>query len=164
MPAVEGFRHNLQSRAARCDLAAQVLHEWGKLSVQVLGASMLPAIWPGDILSVDRAEAAELEPGELVVYAWDGIPVVHRVVENEAAGLITRGDSVDWNDPPVSPSQVMGRVVSIRRGGAEFAPKRMASRPQELLGFLVRRSPRFKGLLLKLYALLLRPERTSAAA
>jgi len=37
-----------------CELAAEVLRSSGRLRLRATGTSMLPAVWPGDVLSVCR--------------------------------------------------------------------------------------------------------------
>src|SRR5437773_2244681 len=41
-----------QREAIKCDLASQVLRSTGELRLRALGLSMLPSLWPGDILSI----------------------------------------------------------------------------------------------------------------
>jgi signal peptidase I len=64
-----------------CELAAEVIRSFGSLRLRVVGASMLPAVWPGDLLSVRSDDAAEAVPGDIVVFKREGRLVAHRVVE-----------------------------------------------------------------------------------
>src|SRR5208282_774814 len=73
-----------------CELAAEVLRSFGRLRLRVVGASMLPAVWPGDLLSVRSDDAAEAHPGDIVVFKREGRLVTHRVVE------VRRQGSGDW--------------------------------------------------------------------
>jgi hypothetical protein len=61
-------------------LFREVLRSFGEARLAVTGASMLPSIWPGDILEVRRQSAAEICPGQLVLFARGGGLVAHRVV------------------------------------------------------------------------------------
>jgi MoaA/NifB/PqqE/SkfB family radical SAM enzyme len=58
--------------ALKCDLAAEVLRPSGQLRLRVSGASMLPALWPGYILTIHRQDPAQLRPGDLVLAARNG--------------------------------------------------------------------------------------------
>lgn len=111
-----------------CELAAEVIRSWGKLSLRVTGASMLPAIWPGDVLSVCSYNATEALPGDIVLFAREGKLVAHRVVKRivhqDKIQWVTRGDSVGGNDAPVSSHELLGRVTAIERGTCRFTPQR----------------------------------------
>lgn len=86
---------------------------------------MAPSLLPGDLISVHRACLDEIAPGEIVMFSQRERLFVHRVaarsVVSTADGpeepcLITRGDRHRHDDPRVSASQLLGRVVSIERG------------------------------------------------
>jgi hypothetical protein len=94
---------------------------------------MLPAVWPGDILSVRSHEAAEALPGDIVLFGREGRLVAHRVVQRTfrqgRIRWVTRGDSVDGNDAPVSSHELLGRVTAIERGARRLPPhQNVASR------------------------------------
>jgi hypothetical protein len=85
---------------------------------------MVPAVLPGDFVSVRRANLQDISAGELVLFQREGRFFLHRVIErkmqqnaNSAATfcLITRGDRLLHDDPGVSAEQLLGRVVSIER-------------------------------------------------
>ena len=112
--------------ALGCELAAEVLRCTGRLRLRVTGASMLPAVWPGDILSVRSHDVVEALPGDIVLFAREGRLVAHRVVERtlceDRIQWVTRGDSVGGNDAPVSSHQLLGRVTAIERGSRQITP------------------------------------------
>jgi signal peptidase I len=107
-------------------LAAEVLRSSGRLRLRATGASMLPAVWPGDILSVRSHDSAEALPGDIVLFAREGRLVAHRVVERslcqDRIQWVTRGDSVEGNDAPVSSHELLGRVTAIERGSRRLTP------------------------------------------
>jgi len=116
-----------------CELAAEVLRSSGKLHLRATGTSMLPAVWPGDILSVRSQDAAEALPGDIVLFGREGRLVAHRVVERtlcqDGIQWVTRGDSVEGNDAPVSSHELLGRVTAIVRGHRRLTPHQsLASR------------------------------------
>jgi hypothetical protein len=59
---------------------------------------MLPTLWPGDVLEVRRERAAEISPGDLVLFERDGRFIAHRVVEVRDSGFGTRdpGEPTPW--------------------------------------------------------------------
>jgi hypothetical protein len=109
-----------------CELAAEVLRSFGKLRLRTTGASMLPTVWPGDVLSVRRHNFEEALPGDIVLFVREGRFVAHRVVERTLGknGIqwVTRGDSVGGNDAPVSSHALLGRVTAIERGSRRLTP------------------------------------------
>jgi hypothetical protein len=88
---------------------------------------MLPAVWPGDILSVRSHDAVEALPGDIVLFGREGRLVAHRVVERtlcqDRIQWVTRGDSVGGNDAPVSSHELLGRVTAIERGSRRIVPR-----------------------------------------
>jgi len=125
-----------------CELAAEVLRSSGRLRLRATGASMLPAIWPSDILSVRSHDALEALPGDIVLFGRQGRLVAHRVLQRTASqdGIlwVTRGDSAGGNDAPVSSHELLGRVTAIERGSRRLTPHQsVASR---LISWILRRS------------------------
>jgi signal peptidase len=130
------------------DLALEVLRAFGETRIRVTGTSMLPAVWPGDVLTIRRQGLEEIRPGDLVLSRREGRFVAHRVVQcgsgtlplsvtgygQPATGyrpesgcaaslLITRGDRLRTPDPPVAAGDLLGRVVWIERGGRRVDPR-----------------------------------------
>jgi hypothetical protein len=78
---------------------------------------MLPAMWPGDVVTVRRCEVAALRPGQIVLHGRQEKLTVHRIIHIEGDRLITRGDSLAQFDPAVTASDIVGLVVEIDRSG-----------------------------------------------
>ena len=114
--------------ALGCEMAAEVLRSWGRLRLRVTGVSMLPAVWPGDILLVQSHDAAEAAPGDIVLFQRAGRLVAHRVVKRTISQQdiqwLTRGDTMGCSDAPISRGQLLGRVAAIERGSRRFTPRR----------------------------------------
>jgi hypothetical protein len=66
------------------------------------------------VSSVDRDA---YRPGDVVLYARNGRLFVHRLAEMAGEAVVTRGDALLEPDPPVRAGDLLGRVVSIERGG-----------------------------------------------
>src|ERR1700758_403813 len=73
------------AHALKCELAGEVLRSSGKLRLRVTGCSMLPAVWPGDTLFVERTTRESVEEGDIVLYERDRRFFVHRVVRKTRA-------------------------------------------------------------------------------
>jgi hypothetical protein len=107
------------AEAVKCALFAQVISRYGKARLKALGTSMVPSIWPGDTLVVERQEAACLLAGDVAVYLRFGRLFAHRVigiVEGPMVALVTRGDAMACDDPLVLADEIVGRVVAVVPG------------------------------------------------
>ena len=106
-----------------CDLAGDIVRRFGNIRLRVFGASMVPSILPGDLISVQRAALSEIFSGDIVLFERAGRMFAHRVVgftgSPEHSVLITRGDWLRHNDPPISSGELLGKVTSIERGGRQ---------------------------------------------
>ena len=46
--------------SSRVELVVDVLGQFGEARLRVVGSSMLPAIWPGDVLTIRRCPMGEV--------------------------------------------------------------------------------------------------------
>jgi len=106
-----------QRRAACCELVLDVARTSGEVTLKLTGTSMLPALWPGDVVTVRKCDLAELQPRQIVLFHREGTLVAHRVLVASQNQLVTQGDSVPACDPPVNASEVVGQVIAISRNG-----------------------------------------------
>lgn len=126
--------------SAKCDLAAEILRESGNLRLRATGSSMLPSIWPGDVLIIQKREIEQVAPGETVVFFPNGRMTAHRVVSHHGSFLVTQGDSVPQADAAVTAENLSGVVVCIERGGKMFAPARRPGLLARCTAAMLRRS------------------------
>ena len=103
----------------KIELLAETIRRSGA-RVRVTGASMLPAIWPGDVLMVRRQDPTRIVPGDVVLCRCNGGLQAHRVARQCGGYLITRGDALTADDPPVQVADLLGQVTAISRGSAEI--------------------------------------------
>jgi signal peptidase I len=122
---------------ARCELIAEALRLGRSVRIRVTGTSMLPAIWPGDIIAVAHSQMTSV--GDVVLFMRNGRLFAHRVVRRDAAQFVTRGDAVMDCDPPLPLAQVLGRVTAVCDGMSERAMG-WPSIHQKLLASVIRRS------------------------
>jgi hypothetical protein len=122
MDTIKDTRNELKGQ-----LFLEILKSSGQAKLAVTGTSMLSSIWPDDILEVHRQNAAQVRPGDVVLFERDGRLSAHRVVRKvagpEGTLLITRGDGLRAPDSPVSPEELLGRVTAILRGGRRIEPR-----------------------------------------
>jgi Peptidase S24-like len=106
---------------ARLDLAAEVLHRFGEVRFVAQGSSMIPSIYPGDLVTVRSESIADACCGEIVLFLLGGRFFVHRLTrkwpERDRVVFATRGDALHQEDPSVDGTQLLGRVTSILRRG-----------------------------------------------
>jgi hypothetical protein len=127
-------------------LAAEVLDRFGEVRLRVTGSSMLPSVRPGDVLTIRRCVMSAVESGAIVLFTRDGRLFAHRVVARRNTHLITSGDALEWQDPPVRPDQLLGRVVTLTRNGRRHEPPSLTI-GRRIAAAVVRRSPRARWLL-----------------
>ena len=108
--------------------------------MRVIGSSMLPAIRPGDIVTVRSGLPARAAIGEVVLFLRESRFFVHRVVGRRGSALVTRGDALATPDPPVEPGEFLGFVVATERGRRPPAGPRQSALDRAAAS-LFRRSP-----------------------
>ena len=147
-------------------LAAEMLRRCGNVQMKAWGASMLPSLWPGDLLMIQSASHYEVVPGDIVLVVRDDRFFVHRLVETrrdaECLSWITRGDGMPNNDPPVAVSQLLGRVSGVSRGNRSFVPSREVSSLNSALGWTLCHWDRLRNLVLRIHAIRVQEDLTGA--
>lgn len=178
------MNHAANANALGCELAGEVVRTFGRVRVRVTGMSMIPAVWPGDVLVVERKAAEKIERGDIAVAEREGRLVAHRVVGKAKDSarkpnghapqslspassaviqpLLTRGDSQQAADEPLRPEELLGAVVLIERGSATRRPRRGLSLAARLLAAMARRSTTAARVLVRLHTIFsARPERVA---
>ena len=112
--------------AVRSALVAEVLKResfvWSdplkSLRMRVQGESMLPALWPGDIVEIAPCTISGLQAGEIVLACRDGRLFLHRFVSRcDLGGFLLCGDSVPGADRRFPQEALLGRLVCRVNGG-----------------------------------------------
>jgi signal peptidase I len=108
-----------------------------------VGNSMSPCIKKGDLLVVKPIALEEAGIGEIVAYRKEeshSVLTAHRVVargKDQSQGyLLTQGDRNLYRDLPLSPRDVLGKVVGIERKGQLISLETPSYR---LRGYLIAR-------------------------
>lgn len=90
------------------------------LKIPVWGYCMSPFIRHGDVVIIKPMNEAEVSIGDIVVFLYRHRMFVHRLISKyQKKGktvLLTKGDSFPHFDQPISPEDVLGKVVAIDRG------------------------------------------------
>ncbi len=85
------------------------------IRLKVYGESMLPALWPGDVVEIVGCSLQDVRPGEIVLALREGRLFLHRLVSIKANGFVLRGDSMPGPDSLYAAEALLGRLV--RRSG-----------------------------------------------
>ena len=135
---------NRELTACATALVEESMRRFGEVRIRIAGSSMLPVIRPGDIVSVRRCVPTQVSRGEIVLFIRDKRLFVHRVLGEKPSAdgqsaLITRGDSVPENDPPVFAGELLGCVTAIHRGRRVIVPYRTSSIFERMISSVLRR-------------------------
>jgi hypothetical protein len=151
--------------AVKCDLASEVLQSFGTLRFTATGWSMLPAVWPGDTLVVERISPDQVQMGEVVLVGRDRRLCAHRLVSRVEGSRnprwITQGDAMSAPDRPVSGSELLGRVTSVIRAGKLITLPAEMSMAAKLIAKIVRRSVPAARSLVYLHGMIQSPEKAA---
>ena len=105
---------------------------------------MLPAISPGDTLVIEPARSESVGKGNIVLFRRDGRLFAHWVSGKSGSAsdfqIVTQGDGMPNPDPPVSSSQLLGKVCFVVRDGRCLEPARILGFSMRAVAALVRRS------------------------
>lgn len=138
-------------------LVAESVRMCGGIRLPAVGTSMVPAIHPGDVLSVQPVNPTEVSLGDIVVYAREQVLVVHRIVRTSAGSsepcLVTRGDRLLRDDNVILPGELLGRVAFIERKNRHVSIHPFLNRAERVLCLVLRRSGRATYLFLRANAL-----------
>jgi len=140
----ERVPHVDMATALKCDLAVEVLRSFGCLRFVATGWSMLPMIWPGDTLLVERVSPDQIQRGDITLVGRQGRLCAHRVAstpKNSGSRYwITQGDAMAAPDDPVTESELLGRVAYLIRDGRRIAVPAKLNMAERLIARMVRRS------------------------
>lgn len=139
----ESKNGNENEQALKCQLATEVLRSSGALRLRVTGWSMLPAIWPGDTLVIERLSSA-ISEGDIVLFSRGQRFVAHRVLAKPSASgdskLQTQGDAVSRPDAPVAVGDLLGKVSVIERNGKCIEPSQRLRLSERTIAAMFRHS------------------------
>jgi len=140
--------------AIKCELACEVLRCSGRLRFGATGWSMLPTVWPGDTLLIERASSESVSEGDIVLFGRDRRLFAHRVVAKhnnlDDQTILTQGDGMIDPDEPVRHAELLGKVSSIVRNGKRLEPRRM-NFLERVVAALVRRFDSCARLIVRVY-------------
>jgi len=94
-----------------------LLNEGKTMQVKVGGISMFPYLRKGDIVFIKKESKYAL--GDIVVFKTEEKFIAHRLIKfdksKHSTYIISRGDSMLKNDLPIPESEIMGKVIQMKR-------------------------------------------------
>src|SRR4051794_33087680 len=132
----------MPSAATRQELASEALRSFGTVRLRVVGGSMLPTLWPGDIVTVSARPDVQIRAGDIVAFAPRAKIIGHRLIGRTAENgwLLTRGDRCRQDDPPVPPAEVLGVVTRILRDSREIPVRSVETCRNRCVAWILRHS------------------------
>lgn len=112
MPAIIPSTAPFTVSTERSALLADALLCARSLRLRVHGESMLPSLWPGDVVEIESCTLAEVLPGAIVLAQREDRLFLHRLVSSTPAGFRLRGDSMPGPDPHFPAQALLGRLVT----------------------------------------------------
>jgi hypothetical protein len=139
-------------------VSAELLARGCRVRFRADGWSMHPTIRPGESITVEPAQPAELQVGDIGLYRTKRGVIAHRVIEihrTETPVFLTRGDAAKAADAPVNAGQILGRVVAVERHGRVIDVKSRRAKMNQRLRSTLSNSWNSFGRALQLFALLI---------
>ena len=137
----------------KLELAVEVLTSGHSLRLRAFGTSMLPSIWPGDLLSIKPTSEQEIAAGDIVLVARQTRFFIHRLIQKRDSCWITRGDSLPQNDDPFTSCEVLGRVSLIHKNKKTIVPEPRRSLFNRTLAWMLCRSDTLRTFALRVHSL-----------
>src|SRR5260370_10073752 len=103
---------NAERSALVADVLRQNSHSRQGVRLRVHGESMLPTLWPSDVVEIESCSLGDVRPGEIVLARREGRLILHRLIAPcTPHGFLLRGDSVPSPHPPFPPETLLGRIA-----------------------------------------------------
>ena len=136
-------------------LAAVVLRTAGTLRLAARGYSMLPTLWPGDVLTVEAQSSDRVQVGDVALFARRTFLYSSSCAQGCGSAWrspsVARGDAMTEEDDPILPEELLGKVVAIEHGAGKVAVPACSGLRRQV-GLLLSHSARLRSLALRWHA------------
>jgi signal peptidase I len=109
-----GYQHIAQ------DLVKESLSSQGFARLRVISDSMVPLMDIDDIVLVEHAPLRDYIRGDIVVIFRNDEFITHRLVRLRREQWYTKGDRFRFLDEPISPDEVVGKVIVIEQRDSQI--------------------------------------------
>lgn len=104
------------------EVSTELLCQGQRVRFKAPGRSMNPTIKEGETITIQPVAPSAVSKGDIILYSFERGFIAHRVLrilrrKSDAPCFIMRGDASDSFDYPVGTQQVLGKVISVERGG-----------------------------------------------
>jgi hypothetical protein len=107
-----GSNWSAERSALLADVLRRGVHLRQGVQLRVHGESMLPTLWPGDVVEIASCSLEDVAPGEIVLALRDGRLFLHRFVARCTQDTFQlRGDSMPGSDPLYPSEALLGRLA-----------------------------------------------------
>ena len=89
----------------------RILTLYRETELKVEGISMMPVICPGDTVTIKENE--KYYRGDIIVYAYKKILLVHRILKIENDLILCKGDN-SFRIEDITTDQIIGKVIKIK--------------------------------------------------
>lgn len=83
---------------------------------------MEPLLFENDLVYFEKVKTKGIKINDILLIR-KGQLFIHRVIYNNGQYLISKGDNNSLSDGKIRPSQILGRVIKVRRGKNLFKPE-----------------------------------------
>lgn len=101
-------------------LLVEAIYRNGSTWARISGKSMLPILFNRAIIKIILCPFKEIGIGDLVVFKAQDSVICHRLFKkiNSGGGLFlkTKGDTASVFDPLVTESEIIGKVITFKKG------------------------------------------------
>jgi len=101
----------------------------------VKGTSMHPYLKESDRVWIQKAEWARLRVSDLLAFEQNQVVFTHRLIKKSSWILLTKGDNNLFPDTPLTPHQILGKVIGFERTGKLYSLDRKRGVINALLGY-----------------------------
>jgi signal peptidase I len=121
------------------NISEHLLSDGLSVRLKTRGFSMFPLISTGDRIIIRQVRS--LSPGDVIVFKRNDEWIGHRLrrlfMKDGIIFLQTKGDNQFQADEPITPSEILGKVIEIDRGAFTFTRKMLlACYPLLRFGYL----------------------------
>lgn len=104
----------------------KLIKEGSSVQISPQGFSMYPLLFPGrDEVIIEPVSPDKVKRFDVILYRRkkEGILVLHRVCRHKKEGFYMVGDNQSQIEGPLDASQIIGKMVHIKRAGKDVSIK-----------------------------------------
>lgn len=91
--------------------------------IKTFGNSMYPLLHSDDIVFFEKVPWNYIKVDDIILFQTRKQVITHRVIYKNNSYLLTKGDNILRADQPVLPSQIIGKLTSVKRNGSHIYPE-----------------------------------------